>query len=288
MSAVVALLRQRLAELDAPALFTPGLPTGIDALDAALSSRGLPRGRLTEIAGPRGAGKTTLVRQIVARTVASRGWVAIIDASRTLAPRDWAHLGIGEGEGMWMIRPPTPSKGAWCADVLLRSGAFAMVVLDGAPPIRRSVATRLVRLARESDAALVITSEDDTSDRGTPLGGAVRLRVEERDRKRREQRIERKRRGGLVLAVDEPPPEHMERRTTITVEKGGGRHTVEVGYAVRMARRLCTHPEVPDRRGVGRRSRAPEAGGPPSTRTLPRKRRCAESDFGRHRQGCGC
>lgn len=287
MSAVVALLRQRLAELDAPALVTPGLPTGIDALDAALSSRGIPRGRLTEITGSRGAGKTSLVRQLVAHTVAERGWVAVIDATRTLAPRDWAPLGARDGEGFWIIRPPARARAAWCADVLLRSGAFALVVLDGAPPLRRSVATRLVRLARESDAALVVTTGDEAMDTAL-LASAVRLRVETARHRRRSGGTTRQR-GTLVLAVAEPAPDGAEHRLAITVEKGGGRHTVEVGYAVRMARRLCTHSEVPDRRGVGGRGRArsAEAGGPPSVRTLPRKRRCAESDFGRSRSGCG-
>ena len=65
--------------------------------------------------------------------MADHGWVAYVDAQRTLDPRDWAHL--GDAEGVWMIRPRDATRAAWCADVLLRSGAFALVVLDGAPAL---------------------------------------------------------------------------------------------------------------------------------------------------------
>src|SRR5690349_23805527 len=84
------------------------LSTGVEALDAGLGGGGLPRGRLTEVVGPRGCGKVTLLRRIVERTLNDAGWVAYIDATRTLAPRDWAHL--GKHEGLWMIRPRDPAR----------------------------------------------------------------------------------------------------------------------------------------------------------------------------------
>src|SRR5919205_1105529 len=70
----------------------PPLPTGIPELDALLAGRGIPRGRLTEVVGARGSGKTTVLRQLVGATAARGLWVAYIDAARTLAPRDWAHV----------------------------------------------------------------------------------------------------------------------------------------------------------------------------------------------------
>ena len=171
--------------------------------------------------GEPGSGKTTLARAFVQATVAEREWVAWIDAERTLDPRDWAHL--GDEQGVWMIRPQEASRAAWCADVLLRSGAFALVVLDGAPLLTRSAAVRLTRLARESNAALLVL--------GAQVGGATQL-------------------GGAVRMV-------VSRRRTPTeisvrVDKGGTLKTVEVQCAIGVARRLCTHPEVPDRRGVAR------------------------------------
>src|SRR4051812_42667058 len=107
------------------------LPTGLEELDGALGG-GLPRGRLTEVVGAPGSGTATLLRRLAEETLGRSGWVAYIDAARTLAPRDWAHL--GGGEGLWMVRPRDSARAAWCADVLLRCGAFALVVIDSAPP----------------------------------------------------------------------------------------------------------------------------------------------------------
>src|SRR2546423_4296062 len=111
----------------APVPQAAGLPTGFDALDAALASSGLPRGRLTQVVGA--SGKLTLLRRVVEAAVSRGEWVAYIDASRTLAPRDWADLGMDE---LWIVRPPEAMRAAWCADVLLRSGSFSLVVLDSA------------------------------------------------------------------------------------------------------------------------------------------------------------
>ncbi len=212
----------------------PALPTGIATLDAVLIGGGLPRGRLTEIVGSTGSGKTTLARAVVEATVASHGWVAYVDAQRTLDPRDWVHL--GDEEGVWMIRPHDATRAAWCADVLLRSGAFALVVLDSAPQLARATAVRLTRLARESNAALMVLG--DRSGSGTQLGGAARLIVERRKRGREDERT--RGREGPIHTIG------------VRVEKGGTLRTVEVSCAIVVACRLCTNPEVPDRRGVAR------------------------------------
>jgi hypothetical protein len=261
----LAALRQQLADvLDLPKPDAPGLATGIRELDAVLPGAGVPRGRLTEIIGPLGSGKTTFIRCIVERSVAEGLWVAYVDAARTLAPRDWAHL--GERVGVWMIRPHDAGRAAWCADVLLRSAAFALVVLDGAPMLSRSIAIRLTRLAREGNAALIAIGDDRGS---SMIPGSLRLKTTGRER--------RSRRG----AVSAPSA------ITITVEKGGVRQSVEVSCAIGMARRLCSHPEVPDRRGVAERkgttkggTAAPAAAPDVGTATLARKRRCAEPAFG--------
>jgi recombination protein RecA len=222
--------------LPPPAPAAPAIPTGIAALDAVLQGGGLPRGRLTEIVGSIGSGKTTLARAVVEATVADHGWVAYVDAQRTLDPRDWVHL--GDAEGVWMIRPHDASRAAWCADVLLRSGAFALVVVDGAPTLTKSAAVRLTRLARDGGAALVILG--DRAGAASQLGGAVRLVVERPTPGSRRPRHH----GGTG---DGPT-----RTIAVRVEKGGTLRTVEVSCAVAVARRLCAHPEVPDRRGVAR------------------------------------
>jgi recA bacterial DNA recombination protein len=240
------------ALLPPPLPVAPGLPTGLESLDAALASEGLPRGRLTEVVGA--TGKLTLLRQVVDAAVARGEWVAYIDASRTLAPRDWADL---EATNLWIVRPPSPANAAWCADVLLRSAAFGLVVLDSAPPISRAVAVRLTGLARESNAAFVVVGEGGGGIAANPtkLGGAVRLRVS-----RRRQRLR------------------------IAIEKGGragvGRmsrlqQVVEVRCANGVARRLCTYPEVPDRRGAAR----------PSTGKGKPGRRAATPAYGGHDRG---
>ena len=217
----------------------PALPTGIAALDAALLGGGLPRGRLTELVGSTGSGKTTLARAIVESTIAAHGWVAWIDAQRTLDARDWVHL--GEAEGMWIIRPHDPLRAAWSADILLRSSAFALVVLDGAPTLSKAAAVRLTGLARESNAAFVLLG--DRAGSASQLGGAVRLLVE----RRRPQAGNRS-----VRLPDSTTSNDTTHTIGVKVEKGGTLRTVEVSCAIAVARRLCTHPEVPDRRGVAR------------------------------------
>jgi hypothetical protein len=198
------------------------LPTGIPELDALLVGHGIPRGRLTEITGVKGSGRTSMLRTLVTAVATGGRWVAYIDAARTLAPRDWAHVG-SERAPLWIIRPTTSARATWCADLLLRSGAFALVVMDGAPPLARVVAVRLTRLARDVGAAFVVTGEHG----GDATGSSVRIRLATRS----------------------------NRTTTITLEKGGKRRTLEVSYGRAVARRLCTHPEVPDRRGVAHPAR---------------------------------
>ena len=259
-------LRFQLSEvIDGTKPGTPGLPTGIATLDAALPNNGLPRGRLTELVGAPGSGKTTLVRQLVERAVRDGWWVAYIDAARTLAPRDWAHVSRKHGpdEGLWVVRPDSPARGAWCADVLLRSSAFALVVLDGAPLLTRNVAVRLTRLAREADAAFLALSDDT---KASELAGSLRLRV---------ARVATSRR--LVSIRGAPEPQAVPRTLTVVIEKGGPYQTVTVGdvnRGIEVARRVRAHPEVPDRRGVARQQKQPI-----STRINARSRRCAEPDI---------
>ena len=280
----LALLRQQLAAVVAPERPpAPGLPTGVPGLDARLLAGGLPRGRVSELVGPMGSGVTTILRRLVARAIAEGASVAIVDASRTLDPRDWlagplaqaAATPGGAPASAWgevnyttqlvIVRPPHAARGAWCADVLLRSGAFALVVLDGAPAISRAVSVRLMGLARERNAALLVSGEPG---RATQLGGSVRLRVG-RDGKRLTPRGGQ--RGGQRVrrAMGDAP-----RPIVVRIEKGGRLEPVEADRAIVMARRVCAHSEVPDRRPVAAGSGRGRGAG--RTATAARSRRCAE------------
>ncbi len=226
----LAQLRSQLEQVIAPPpAVADALPTGFRELDQALGG-GLPRGRLTELIGPLGSGTATLVRALVGAALGRGQGVACIDASRTLDPAGWASL---DCDFLRVVRPRDPARGAWCADVLLRSGAFTLVVLDSAPTLTRQVAIRLVGLARDKDAAFVVVGDGSVSQ----VGGAVRM--------------EMKRRWGGG----------QRRPSELTILRGGIRTTIEVPSAIYQPRRLYAHPEVPDRRGVaGRPATGPAVG----------------------------
>ena len=238
----LALLRQQLAAVVAgvPSA-SPGLPTGLTALDSILPGGGLPHGRITELLGPPGLGKTTIARSLVAATIRGGGGVAWIDATRTLDPRSATGLlpAVDE-EALWVVRPPDPARAPWCADLILRSGAFALVVLDGAPVLPRVVAVRLAQLARESDAALLLLGEGT---RASEVGGALRLRLAPQSRSAP---------SPLSASHAGHLPRMGQRSVVVTLEKGGSHQHVqlEIGHDPSLAHRLCTHPAIPDRRGV--------------------------------------
>ena len=207
----LAELRQELAQIVPLSAKPEGVATGLAALDQALGGA-LPKGLITEITGQAGSGRTTLLRRLVEGAVQQELLVAYIDAERTLNPRDWAHLARrADDDGLWVIRPPDPARAAWCSELLLRSGAFPIVILDGGPVLPHAITVRLASIAREHDASLVVSH---TSDSGPPRGVTVAVR-------------------------------------------GRTPRTVEVEREIVVARRLCAHPEIPDRRGVERRRHAP-------------------------------
>ena len=103
--------------------------TGALALDVALGIGGLPRGRVTEIFGPESSGKTTLALHVVAEAQRTGGKCAYIDAEHALDPVYARAIGVDVDE-MLISQPDTGEQALEIADVLVRSGAIDVVVID--------------------------------------------------------------------------------------------------------------------------------------------------------------
>src|SRR3954454_7050786 len=105
------------------------IPTGSIALDVALGIGGLPRGRVIEIYGPESSGKTTVTLHAVASVQAAGGIAAFIDAEHALDPEYAKALGV-DTDGLLVSQPDTGEKALEIADMLIRSGAIDLVVID--------------------------------------------------------------------------------------------------------------------------------------------------------------
>ena len=105
------------------------IPTGSLALDIALGVGGIPRGRVVEIYGPEGSGKTTVSLHIIAETQAKGGIAAFIDAEHALDPVYAKALGVNIDE-LLVSQPDSGEQALEIADMLVRSGAIDIVVID--------------------------------------------------------------------------------------------------------------------------------------------------------------
>ncbi len=105
------------------------IPTGSLALDYALGVGGIPRGRVTEIYGPEGAGKTTLAQHIVAEAQKRGGVAAFIDMEHALDPAYAARCGV-DVDNLLISQPDTGEQALEIAETLIRSGAVDVVVVD--------------------------------------------------------------------------------------------------------------------------------------------------------------
>jgi recombination protein RecA len=103
--------------------------TGSLALDIALGIGGLPRGRVVEIFGPESSGKSTLAMHVVAEAQRNGGICAYIDAEHALDPVYAAHIGVDVNE-LLISQPDTGEQALEIADMLIRSGALDVVVID--------------------------------------------------------------------------------------------------------------------------------------------------------------
>ena len=105
------------------------IPTGSIALDVALGIGGLPRGRVVEIYGPESSGKTTVALHAVANAQKAGGIAAFIDAEHALDPDYAQKLGV-DTDALLVSQPDTGEQALEIADMLIRSGAIDIVVID--------------------------------------------------------------------------------------------------------------------------------------------------------------
>jgi len=105
------------------------IPTGALALDLALGIGGLPRGRVVEIFGPESSGKSTLALHVVAEAQRNGGVCAYIDAEHALDPVYAAAIGVNVDE-LLISQPDTGEQALEIADMLIRSGALDVLVID--------------------------------------------------------------------------------------------------------------------------------------------------------------
>jgi recombination protein RecA len=105
------------------------IPTGSIALDLALGIGGLPRGRVVEIYGPESSGKTTVALHAIANAQAGGGICAFIDAEHALDPDYAAKLGV-DTDSLLVSQPDNGEQALEIADMLVRSGALALIVID--------------------------------------------------------------------------------------------------------------------------------------------------------------
>ena len=121
----------------------PSIPTGSLALDKALGIGGIPKGRVVEIYGPESSGKTTLTLHAVAECQKQGGIAAFIDAEHALDVAYAKNLGVNCDE-LLVSQPDTGEQALEIADMLVRSGAIDIIVID-------SVAALVPRAEIEGD-----------------------------------------------------------------------------------------------------------------------------------------
>ena len=105
------------------------VPTGALALDIALGVGGLPRGRVVEIYGPESSGKSTLAMHVVAEAQRNGGICAYIDAEHAMDPVYAKAIGVDIDE-LLISQPDTGEQALEITDMLIRSGALDVVVID--------------------------------------------------------------------------------------------------------------------------------------------------------------
>ena len=105
------------------------IPTGALALDMALGIGGVPRGRVVELYGPESSGKSTLAMHVVAEAQRNGGVCAYIDAEHAMDPVYARAIGVNVDD-LLISQPDTGEQALEIADMLIRSGALDVIVVD--------------------------------------------------------------------------------------------------------------------------------------------------------------
>lgn len=117
----------RLGDEDRPPI--QSISSGNTAIDVALGIGGWPRGRIVEIYGPESSGKTTVALHAIAQAQKGGGIAAFIDAEHALDPEYARKLGV-DTDNLLVSQPDTGEQALEIADMLVRSGAIDIIVID--------------------------------------------------------------------------------------------------------------------------------------------------------------
>ncbi len=160
---VLAGLRASSARLRTAAGMERGhLPLGIAAIDEALGG-GLPRGRLTELVGPRSSGRMSIALGALAAAQQQGELVAVVDVADAFDPRSAEAAGVTLARLLW-VRPRSLVAGLQAADRVLDAGGFGLLVLylcgAARQRVRGDVAwARLAQRTETARAAVLVTGE---------------------------------------------------------------------------------------------------------------------------------
>ncbi|WP_375765208.1 recombinase RecA [Archangium gephyra] len=200
VSVTVEALREQIRRLQAaPRKYLAALRTGVEAFDELLPGGGLPLGQVVELWGEAASGRTSLALRAVASAHREGRLCAYVDGPGELYPPAAVAAGVDPSR-LLIVRPKTSEQLAWSAVQLVRSGAFACVVLDltrgphGTGGVRLSPAEgkRLMDAAVRGGSLLLLLTAPEA-----PGDGMMRLRTEARDEEGLSVEVVRSRQGGI-------------------------------------------------------------------------------------------
>ncbi|MFY0567867.1 ImuA family protein [Archangium lansingense] len=200
VSVTVEALREQIRRLQAaPRKYLAALRTGVEAFDELLPGGGLPLGQVVELWGEAASGRTSLALRAVASAHREGRLCAYVDGPGELYPPAAVAAGVDPAR-LLIVRPKTAEQLAWSAVQLVRSGAFACVVLDltrgpkGGGAVRLSPAEgkRLMDAAGRGGSLLLLLTAPEA-----PGDGMMRLRTEAQDDEGLSVEVVRSRQGGI-------------------------------------------------------------------------------------------